>query len=612
MLNCTPRTPFICRSCHHRLILRSKRLLNTQSEPPNLTFTKSVDHPPNWLPERPARTRFAPSPTGNLHLGSIRTALFNYLIAKRTGGRFILRIEDTDDKRTVPGAIERICRDLRWAGLQWDEGPEVSGAFGPYIQSKGLSNYRQATNELLESGHAYRCFCDEATLKAKAESRLKSGQATEYDRTCYHIPKDQSDDWAAQGRAYVVRLKDTGEMTKERDLTYGYRFNHKKPNPEGTYRDPILLKSNGLPTYHLASVVDDHRMRITHVIRGVEWLMTTQTHIALYEAFGWKPPTFAHVGLLLDENGNKLSKREKRFDLITMQSEGVLPEALCNYLVLMGWKHVSLNGTDDFLPMEELEKIFDLRFTKTNPMVSLNKLWHLQRRHAAVRVEAGGTKFEELVRLVMDEAEWQFGPYEHLLAGISNTDELKRRCEWLLKTNAKNYTTATDFVKGQAYLFSSRPYISEDGLPVTPVAQRREQFMRKVMEEYRITVGDVREKVLDVLFLSDSFGGTVKELEARVGRVIDDIARIFAEANGVQLVKPGDEKKIASVLVYSLLRSWIAWDLSGPSLVEAMYELGPKIVRKRIEKVEVLHIDGDVERQDAVSAEAATKREAVN
>lgn len=577
---------FFCRSCHHRLILRSKRQFNTQSKPPNPTFTENGKHR-IWLPDSPARTRFAPSPTGHLHLGSIRTALYNYLIAKRTGGQFILRIEDTDSKRTVADATERIFSDLRWAGLQWDEGPEVGGPYGPYTQSERLSLYRTATNELLKSGHAYRCFCDEATLKAKAESRLKAGQPTEYDRTCYHIPKEQSVDWAAQGRAFVVRLKDSGEVMKGRDLTYGNIFDPRKKKLEGMYRDLILLKSNGLPTYHLANVVDDHHMRITHVIRGVEWLISTQAHIALYEAFGWKPPTFAHVGLLLDENSNKLSKREKRFDLRTMQNEGVLPEALCNYLALMGWNHVSLNDNSDFLPMEKLKEIFDLRFTKANPKVSLAKLWYLQRHHAVARVEAGGTTFEELVLLVMDAAELQFGPHELLVMGILNSDQLRSRCEWLLKANAKNYTTATDFVKQQAYLFSSRPCDSEDGLSIKAVVQNKPPLQRNIMEEYGITDEVIRKKVLEVLFQKNGLNGfaeTVEELKAGVESVIEYVVCILKDSNRAQVLKLEDERKAASSFVYSLLRSWISWGLSGPSVVEVMHQLGPKIVRMRIEK----------------------------
>lgn len=602
--------------------------MTTRSESPEPTSVENGKHLRRiWLPKGPARTRFAPSPTGHLHLGSIRTALYNYLIAKRTGGQFILRIEDTDDKRTIPDAAERICRDLRWAGLQWDEGPEVGGPHGPYTQSERMPLYRTAVHELLESGHAYRCFCDEATLKAKAESRLKSGLSTDYDRTCYHIPKEQSDDWAAQGRAHVVRLKDDGQNRREKDLTYGYISDPKKRKRDGTYRDAILLKSNGVPTYHLANVVDDHHMRITHVIRGVEWLISTRTHLSLYEAFGWKPPTFAHVGLLLDENGNKLSKRERRFDLRAMQNEGVLPEALCNFLALMGWNHVGLNGSSDFLPMEKLREIFDLRFTKANPTVSLAKLWHLQPRHAIARVEAGGTDFEELVRLVMETAQWQFGSYELLLAGMSNTEQLKSRCEWLLKANAKNYTTVTEFVRLQAYLFSSRPYVSEDGLPQEEVVRYRETFLQAVMEGYRITDEDVRKKTLEILFPkdgSDGFGGTVEELKASVNSIIDSLARILESTSRSQVVKPGDEKKVASSLVYSLLRGWIAWGSSGPGLVEAMYQLGPKIVRKRLEKVQILHKQpprvaakelkhgAKVGDQDAVPSEDSTKIEAVN
>jgi glutamyl-tRNA synthetase len=397
----------------------------------------------------------------------------------------------------------------------------------------------------------------------------------------------------------------------------------RKNKPEITYRDPILLKSNGLPTYHLASVVDDHHMRITHVIRGVEWLISTQTHLALYAAFGWNPPTFAHVGLLLDEQGNKLSKRERRFDLRSMRNEGVLPEALCNYLALMGWNQHGLKAHGDFLPMEKLKEVFDLRFKKPNPTVSLTKLWYLQPRHAAARVEAGGTKFEELVRLVMDAAEWEFGPYELSLVGISNKDQLKSRCEWLLKANAKNYTSVTSFVREQAYFFSSRPYINEDGLPAKEV-QHQWKVWQFATEGYHITDEEIRKKAIEVLFPkngSDGFAGTVGELKARLESLVDCIACIFEDTKKSGVVRPWYERKIASAVVYSRLRCWITWGRSGPCLVETMYQLGPKIVRKRIEEVEVLYIPRagqavqemrqrpEAQGKDAVPAEASTKIE---
>merc|ERR1712093_812523 len=254
----------------------------------------------------PARTRFAPSPTGYLHLGSLRTALFNYLVAKATGGQFLLRIEDTDQKRTIPDAEARLFEDLEWAGIEWDEGPKIGGPFGPYKQSQRTALYREHAEKLLESGNAYRCFCTPDRLFNLAQHRAKLGLPPDYDRACTHVPKDESDDRASKGESHVVRLKVPDRYPVYNDLVYGLvrqrgdftsipRSQGKGLGAFGSFDDPILLKSDGFPTYHLANVVDDHLMEITHVIRGSEWMSSTPKHLAMYQAFGWEPPAFAPV-----------------------------------------------------------------------------------------------------------------------------------------------------------------------------------------------------------------------------------------------------------------------------------------------------------------------------
>lgn len=299
------------------------------------------------LPTTPARTRFAPSPTGYLHLGSLRTALFNYLLAKKTGGQFLLRIEDTDQKRTVPGAVERLCSDLKWAGLDWDEGPDSQdSSYGPYLQSQRTKLYRDHAHKLLHSGHAYRCFCSATRLDDLARRRKELGLPTDYDRQCAGISKKSSDARAAAGESHVIRLLAPDVYPDVYDLVYGRIGKAKGPNAgvivkhgEIAYEDPVLLKTDGHPTYHLANVVDDHHMDITHVVRATEWISSTPKHLALYEAFGWTPPEFAHVGLLVDEAGHKLSKRNFDTDIDHFREMGILPSTLVNFVALLGWSH---------------------------------------------------------------------------------------------------------------------------------------------------------------------------------------------------------------------------------------------------------------------------------
>ena len=281
------------------------------------------------------RVRFAPSPTGYLHVGGARTALFNYLFARHNSGKFILRIEDTDRSRLQEGALEEIFTSLRWLGLQWDEGPEAGGEKGPYFQSERTDSYKEKAEQLRESGHAYRCFCTPRRLQEMREEqqKAKSPNASGYDRHCRNLSGDEIKKLLDAHTPHVIRLK----VPLGRDVGFTDVVRGEITYKSDTLDDVVLLKSDGFPTYHLANVVDDHLMEISHVLRGDEWIASTPRHILLYEAFGWAPPVFAHMPVILSSGGGKLSKRKGAASVIDYKKAGYLPEALVNFLALLGW-----------------------------------------------------------------------------------------------------------------------------------------------------------------------------------------------------------------------------------------------------------------------------------
>lgn len=303
--------------------------------------------------ESGVRVRFAPSPTGFQHIGGYRTALFDWLLARHRGGRFLLRIEDTDTARTVPGAVEAVIEGFRWLGLDWDEGPLVGGAFGPYFQTQRRDLYRAFSDQLIESGHAYRCFCTPERLQKVREEMQARGEPPRYDRHCRPLSIAEQAARAADGEPFVVRCAVPLEgTTRVKDVLRGeIRFENVNLD------DAVLLKSNGYPTYHLANVIDDHLMRISHVIRAEEWIPSAPLHILIYVAFGWQPPLFAHVPDVLGRDGRKLSKRHGAVPLLEYRDLGYLPEAVLNYMALLGW---SYDDKTDILSREQLVKAFDL------------------------------------------------------------------------------------------------------------------------------------------------------------------------------------------------------------------------------------------------------------
>ncbi len=308
------------------------------------------------------RVRYAPSPTGFPHIGNIRTALFNWLLARHEGGRFILRIEDTDQARIVPGSLQAIMDGLRWLGLDWDEGPEAGGSFGPYIQSERLSIYQQYAEQLLEAGQAYRCYCTSERLdEMRAEQRARK-EPPRYDRRCRYLSATERQALERAGLPWVVRFAtpEEGTTTFVDYLRGEIAFEH------AVLDDHVLLKSDGWPTYQLASVVDDHLMEISHVIRGDEWISSAPRHVLLYKAFGWDLPVLVHIPLILGKDHSKLSKRHGAVDVLQYREQGYLPEALVNFMALLGW---ALDEKTELFDRERLIREFTLDRLGKNPAI---------------------------------------------------------------------------------------------------------------------------------------------------------------------------------------------------------------------------------------------------
>ncbi|KAI8983303.1 glutamyl-tRNA synthetase [Trametes punicea] len=333
--------------------------------------------------------RFAPSPTGALHLGGLRTALYNYLYAKRTAGKWILRIEDTDRSRAVPGAVNGIQDALNWAGLEYDHGPGKPGPHGPYIQSERLDLYLSYINRLLESGHAYRCFCSADKLTAIREKLARTGSNSTYDKTCLHLTEEEVARRVRAGEKFIVRLND-GKLPL-RPPGYDLVFKNLKDAHASLPTDPVLLKSDSFPTYHLASVVDDYEMGITHVVRGEEWLPSLPLHLDLYACLNLPTPQFAHLPILLNPDGSKMSKRKGDVNVMDYKKRGWEPSAILNWLALAGWgvqdassasSHKQAPDSTTLMTMEEMIQNFDFSvLTHRRSILDPAKLEYINKHH---------------------------------------------------------------------------------------------------------------------------------------------------------------------------------------------------------------------------------------
>ena len=314
------------------------------------------------------RTRFAPSPTGFLHLGGLRSALYGYLFARKNNGSFILRIEDTDQERYVEGATQVIYDTLRDCGMNWDEGPDVGGDYGPYIQSERKNLYLPYAKQLVESGHAYYCFCTKEELEERRQAAEARGEVLKYDKHCLHLSKEEVQAKLDAGIPYVIRQNApvTGETSYHDEVFGDMTF------PNDSLDDMVLIKQDGMPTYNFANVIDDHLMGITHVMRGMEYLSSTPKYNLLYEAFGWEIPKYIHMPPVMRDEHHKLSKRDGDAYYSDFIAKGYLSEAIINYLALVGWNP----GTDqEFFSMDELIEAFDVhRINKAPGIFDVNKL----------------------------------------------------------------------------------------------------------------------------------------------------------------------------------------------------------------------------------------------
>ena len=307
------------------------------------------------------RIRFAPSPTGHLHIGNARTAIMNWVFTKHSGGKFILRIEDTDVERSTRSSEQAIIKDLKWLGLDWDEGPEADGDYGPYYQSKRLEFYRKYADELLKQGKAYECFCTAEELKKRREQRVKAGKSAIYDRRCLHLAQEEKEKLRKEGRKPSIRFYVDEYISEFKDIIKGtidFR--------EEEFGDFILMRSDGMPMYNFSCVIDDHLMKITHVIRGDDHVSNTPRQIFIFRALGWKIPEFAHIPMIFGQDKTRLSKRHGATSVAQFREQGYVPDALVNFLSRLSW---SSESGDEILSRERLIREFDFGRVSQSPAV---------------------------------------------------------------------------------------------------------------------------------------------------------------------------------------------------------------------------------------------------
>ena len=434
------------------------------------------------------RVRFAPSPTGYLHVGGLRTALYNYLFAKHNKGKFILRIEDTDRNRYVESAVDNLIKALKWAGLQYDEGPDIGGIFEPYIQSQRLEIYKKHTDELIAKGEAYYCFCTPERLKnLKEEQEKKKLPQTKYDKHCLNLSTSEIENNLSNKIPYVVRLN----VLPDQKIIFCDAIRNRVEFDSNNVDDQVLIKSDGYPTYHLANVVDDHLMKITHVIRGEEWISSTPKHVLLYDAFGWERPTFAHLPLLLNPDRSKLSKRQGDVAVEEYRDKGYLKEALINFVALLGW-----NAGDDreFYYLNELVEAFSLeRVNKSGAVFDIVKLNSLNAEHLRKKPNE---EILEMLRARIQETEFKIQNYsdEFLLMII---EAMKERVSFVHEfiDNCKYFYEAPKEYEKKA--------IEKNWKPETPMQLRklRDAFSRlenPTKEDYEHALAKVSEELVIV------------------------------------------------------------------------------------------------------------------
>jgi glutamyl-tRNA synthetase len=478
------------------------------------------------------RVRFAPSPTGYLHIGGARTALYNWLFARHCGGTFILRIEDTDRNRYVPDALNDIMASLRWMGIDWEEGPEAGGEYGSYFQSERLDLYQKYANQLVDEGKAYHCYCTSERLEGLRKEQETNKQWVGYDRYCLNMTEEERREKEAAGAKSVIRFKIPREgRTLFQDMIRGeLGFDN------GTLDDFVLLKSDGFPTYHLANVIDDHFMKISHVMRGDEWIPSTPRHVLLYRAFGWTPPQYAHLPIFLAPGGGKLSKRHGATSVREYREKGYLPEALFNFLLLLGWNP----GTDrELFSLEDAAKEFTMGRINASP-----------------------------VALSFEKLDWFNGLYIRNLS----SEDLAKHC---------------------------LPYLQQAGLLPDPCPEERYHYLVQLMPLVRERLKSIPEITdLASYFLLEEIPVPPRELLipkkmdaaqsasvlAGALEVLKGVDPVFHEADLEGALRGLAEKQnLQDGQVFMPIRVAISGRTATPGLFETMHALGKDKVIKRIE-----------------------------
>ncbi len=446
------------------------------------------------------KVRYAPSPTGLQHIGGVRTALFNYFFAKSQGGKFILRVEDTDQERYSEESLQDLYDTLEWLNVKWDEGPIVGGPNGPYVQSERFELYQKYAKQLVESGHAYYCYCSEERLnEVRAEQKAKKSSQQGYDRHCRNLSEEERLEKEKQGIKPVIRLKVPMEgKTTFHDVLMGdITRKNKDISP-----DPILLKGDGFPTYHLANVIDDHLMGITHIMRAQEWIPSGPLHVILYEAFGWEPPMYCHLPMVMGKDGQKLSKRHGSTSVKDFREKGYLPEALMNYVSLVGW---SFDGEREFFTQEELEKVFDItKINKSPGVFDYKKLDWFNGQY---------------IRMMSDEdLEKALVPYLEKAGYINSeiSEEQKSKLTELVVCAKPRLKVLSDIVQLSTFLFTN-PEVAEPQMFVAKKMDLQSSY-DALKKTYEIMVEDL-DKGMSFEDVESDITNLAKEMDVKVNGV---------------------------------------------------------------------------------------------
>lgn len=487
------------------------------------------------------RDRFAPSPTGNVHVGSLRTALYNYLFAKKNNGQFLLRLEDTDRTRYEEGAVENLLGALMVTGVVPDEGLfeedgkiVQKGDYGPYIQSERLEIYKKYIDQLLENGQAYYCFCTKERLDEVREKQKRAGETPRYDGHCRNLPREEVEARVAAGEPYVIRLK----LPEDHVVTFDDAVRGRIEINTNDLDDQVLIKTDGFPTYHFAVVVDDHLMGITHVIRGEEWLPSTPKHVYLYECFGWEQPQYVHLSNILNDDHKKLSKRQGDVSVGDFLKKGYLPEALINFLALLGW---SPEDEQEIFSMDELVEAFDLsRINKSGAVFDRAKLDWMNAHY--------------IKELPIEELTARMIPYL-VDAGYITEADIEKRMPWLEKVG--------ELMRERLNYFAQVP------------EETKVLFDRNFEITDQESLDLLKEETVPVLF-----NALVEKIT-----VSDVVDTERAKAILKEIQKEHKAEKIKGKMLYMPTRIMLTGEMHGPDLTLIMDVLGKEELLLRLDRM---------------------------